>query len=70
MGMRSVRVDTSEDFASELQQALAEPGPHLIEVVIPPTITGLKLKILPALLNGLKYLPTPMARALKNAIAP
>jgi len=70
MGMSSVRVDTCEDFASELQQALTEPGPHLIEVVIPPTITGLKLKILPALLNGLKYLPTPMARALKNAIAP
>jgi len=70
MGMSSVRVDTCEGFASELQQALAEPGPHLIEVVIPPTITGLKLKILPALLNSLKYLPTPLARAVKNAIAP
>ena len=70
MGMRSVRVDTCDDFASELQQALAAPGPHLIEVVIPPTITGLKLKILPSLLNSLKHLPTPLARAVKNAIAP
>ncbi|MDB9844096.1 acetolactate synthase large subunit [Porticoccaceae bacterium] len=70
MGMRSARVDTCENFASELQRALAESGPHLIEVVIPPTITGLKLKILPSLLNSLKHLPTPLARAVKNTIAP
>jgi len=70
MGMSSVRVDTCESFASELQKAFAESGPHLIEVVIPPTITGLKLKILPSLLNSLKHLPTPLARAVKNAIAP
>mgnify|MGYP000440721534 CR=1 FL=1 len=70
MGMSAVRVDTCQDFANELQKALAQPGPHLIEVVVPPTITGLKLKILPSLLSSLKHLPTPLARALKNTIAP
>ncbi|MGP0048670.1 MAG: acetolactate synthase large subunit [Solirubrobacteraceae bacterium] len=34
-GVPSRRVDTAEQLIDELQRAVAEPGPHLIEVVIP-----------------------------------
>ena len=70
MGVPSVSVHTCEDFARELESAIKTPGPHFIEVNIPPTISGLKLKLLPAILAGLKHLPRPLAKALKNAIAP
>jgi acetolactate synthase-1/2/3 large subunit len=70
MGIDSVRVETCDGFAQQLERALSTKGPHLIEVLIPPAITGLKLKVLPALLSSLKHLPRPIARAVKNALAP
>jgi len=70
MGLPAVSVTRCEDFAHELQEAISKPGPHLIEVCIPPTIAGIKLKLLPALLNSLKHLPKPIARAIKKALAP
>ena len=36
LGVPATRAETAADFASQLQQALAEPGPHLIEAIIPP----------------------------------
>ncbi|WP_410657347.1 acetolactate synthase large subunit [Amycolatopsis sp. lyj-112] len=36
MGVPGARVDTAEGFAGKLREALAEPGPHLIEAVVPP----------------------------------
>jgi acetolactate synthase-1/2/3 large subunit len=36
MGVPATRAGTSADFAAQLQRALAEPGPHLIEAVMPP----------------------------------
>lgn len=33
-GVRGVRPTTAEEFTAELERALAEPGPHLIEAVI------------------------------------
>ncbi|ONF73733.1 acetolactate synthase large subunit [Amycolatopsis keratiniphila] len=36
MGIPGARVDTAEGFAGKFREALAEPGPHLIEAVIPP----------------------------------
>ena len=36
MGVPASRATTAPDFAAQFQRALAEPGPHLIEVVIPP----------------------------------
>ncbi|MGH3156180.1 MAG: acetolactate synthase large subunit [Streptosporangiaceae bacterium] len=36
MGVPAGRATTAPQFAAQLQQALAEPGPHLIEAVIPP----------------------------------
>lgn len=70
MGLTSVRVDSCESFAEAFSHALEEGGPHLIEVMVPPSIAGFKLKVLPRLLNSLRYLPTPLARALKNWVAP
>lgn len=34
LGVPARQVDTAEDFASALQDAIAEPGPYLVEVVI------------------------------------
>jgi acetolactate synthase-1/2/3 large subunit len=36
MGVPASRADTAPEFATQLQRALAEPGPHLIEATIPP----------------------------------
>jgi acetolactate synthase I/II/III large subunit len=36
MGVPAVRVTTAGEFAARLRNAVAEPGPHLIEAVIPP----------------------------------
>jgi acetolactate synthase-1/2/3 large subunit len=35
MGIPASRARTAEDLAGQLRQALAEPGPHLIEAVVP-----------------------------------
>jgi len=36
MGVPASRASTAPEFAAELRRALAEPGPHLIEAVVPP----------------------------------
>jgi acetolactate synthase I/II/III large subunit len=36
LGVPAGRARTAGEFASQLRRALAEPGPHLIEAVIPP----------------------------------
>ncbi len=36
MGVPASRASTPGEFSAQLQRALAEPGPHLIEAVIPP----------------------------------
>jgi acetolactate synthase-1/2/3 large subunit len=36
MGVPASRATTAADFAAQLRRALAEPGPHLIEVALPP----------------------------------
>lgn len=70
MGVPARRATTTEDFVQALAHALRTPGPHLIEAVVPPTLTGLKLRVLPHLLGSLKRLPGPLAQALKRGIAP
>ncbi|GAB4088589.1 acetolactate synthase large subunit [Hydrogenophaga soli] len=70
MGVPARRVDTTDGFVAALEHALRTPGPHLIEAVVPPSVTGLKLRVLPHLLQSLQNLPQPLARALKKAIAP
>jgi len=36
MGMSASRATTADEFVTELRRAFAEPGPHLIEAVVPP----------------------------------
>ena len=70
MGVRSVRATSTEDFVQALEKALATPGPHLIEVIVPSAISGLKLKALPHVLSALDGLPRSLARAIKRKVAP
>ena len=70
MGVKSVCATTTEDFVQALEKALATPGPHLIEVIIPSAISGLKLKALPHILRALSSMPRPLARAIKRKVAP
>ena len=70
MGVPAVRASTTADFVTALERALATPGPHLIEAVIPSSISGLKLKLLPHVLGSLAGLPAPLGRAIKRKLAP
>jgi acetolactate synthase-1/2/3 large subunit len=70
LGVPAVRPTTARHFAAALANALAEPGPHLIEAVIPQVFTGRKLTALPTALKAMEALPTPLAKALKKRIAP
>jgi acetolactate synthase-1/2/3 large subunit len=70
MGVQAVRATTAEEFNHALEKALRTPGPHLIEAVVPNAYTGLKLKVLPHVLNALGSLPQPLARAIKRKVAP
>jgi len=70
MGVPAVRATSPDDFTRALQRALATPGPHLIEAVVPPTLAGLKLKLLPHILGSLEKMPQPLAHMLKRKIAP
>ena len=70
LGVPAVRATTAGDFVRALEQALVTPGPHLIEAMVPQSLSGLKRKVLPWLLRSLPSLPPAVARALKQKIAP
>jgi acetolactate synthase-1/2/3 large subunit len=70
MGVSSRRATTTDELIAALEHALSTPGPHLIEAIVPPTLAGLKLRVLPHLLQSLANLPQPIARAIKRGIAP
>ena len=70
MGVHGVRVDTAEDMAKAMEYALRMPGPHLIEVMIPESLSGVKRRILPWMLRALPSLPLSVTRALKRKLAP
>jgi acetolactate synthase I/II/III large subunit len=38
MGVPGVRVTTAEELADALRRAAAEPGPHLVEAMVPPLV--------------------------------
>ena len=38
MGVPAVRASTAEELAAALRTAFAEPGPHLIDAVLPPLL--------------------------------
>lgn len=70
MGVHAVRTDSADEFSAALEYALAQPGPHLIEGVVPEALSGAKRRLLPWLLRSMPRLPQPVARALKRKIAP
>jgi acetolactate synthase-1/2/3 large subunit len=70
MGVHAVRAADTEEFVRALEHALANPVPHLIEAMVPPSLAGLKLKLLPHILGSLDSVPQPIARMVKRKIAP
>ncbi|MBS0456854.1 MAG: acetolactate synthase large subunit [Proteobacteria bacterium] len=70
MGVHTVRTEVAEDFCKALEYALAHPGPHLIEALVPESLGPGKRRVLPWMLRALPGLPRPLARALKRKIAP
>jgi acetolactate synthase-1/2/3 large subunit len=70
LGVPSVRVDTGEALVAQLERAVAEPGPHLIEAVVPSVYSGLKLRAMPHALRALEKLPRPIAKAAKSRFYP
>jgi acetolactate synthase-1/2/3 large subunit len=38
MGMPAERATTADEFVAQLRRAFAEPGPHLIEAMVPSMI--------------------------------
>ncbi|WP_265048314.1 acetolactate synthase large subunit [Alkalimarinus alittae] len=70
MGVHGVRVSTGEELSKALEYALSHSGPHLIEVMVPESLSGVKRKVLPWLLKSLPKLPLPLTRSLKKKIAP
>ncbi|MDP6908977.1 MAG: acetolactate synthase large subunit, partial [Flavobacteriales bacterium] len=70
MGMPAERVRTAEEFNRALENAFREPGPHLIDAIVPSEYEGLKLKALPYLLSSLDKIPNSVAKALKKKLAP
>ena len=53
-----------------LERAVAEPGPHLIEVVVPSVYSGLRLRAMPHALKALGKMPRPVAKAAKRRFYP
>jgi acetolactate synthase-1/2/3 large subunit len=70
MGMSATSVSTAEGFNKALQHALDEPGPHLIDAIVPSEFAGLKLKALPHVLGALDSVPAGVAKLIKKKIAP
>ena len=70
MGVPAARAHSGEDLTAALERALGEPGPHLIEAVIPSAFSGWKLKAMPYALRALGALPRPLAAAVKRRVQP
>ena len=70
MGVHAVRADSADTFNKALEYALSQPGPHLLEALIPESLSRGKRRILPWMLKALPSLPAGVAQALKRRIAP
>ena len=69
-GVPSSRAETAEGLTEQLERAIAEPGPHLIEAVIPPTFSERQLRAMPFALGAIGKLPRPLAAAIKRRLYP
>ncbi len=69
-GVPAVRVETCEELVGALERAGGEPGPQLIEVVIPNVYSPRQVRALPYALRALEILPRPVAAAIKRRVYP
>ncbi len=69
-GVPAERPDSGEELVAALERAFAEPGPHLIEVVVPSVYSGLRLRAMPHALKALGKMPRPVAKAAKRRFYP
>jgi acetolactate synthase-1/2/3 large subunit len=70
LGVPAVRPQTADSFATELERAIAEPGPHLIEAPVPNVLPAWQLRAMPHALRAIEALPRPVAAALKRRLYP
>jgi acetolactate synthase I/II/III large subunit len=70
LGVPATRPHTGEELVAALERAIADPGPHLVEVVVPSVYSGLRLRAMPYGLRALRRLPRPIARAVKRRFYP
>jgi acetolactate synthase I/II/III large subunit len=70
LGVPAQRVDSADELVVALQRAASEPGPRLIEVVVPSVYEGRRLKALPYGLRALEKMPRPVAKAIKRRMYP
>jgi acetolactate synthase I/II/III large subunit len=69
-GVPSRRVDTAEELIHALERAVSEPGPCLVEVVIPKVFSPRQLRAMPHAMRALGVLPRPIAAAVKRRLYP
>ena len=69
-GVPSQRVDTGEALVDAMQRAVTQPGPQLIEVVIPVVYSARQLRAMPHAMRALGVLPRPIAQAMKRRLYP
>lgn len=68
-GVPSERADTGEQLSAALERAIAEPGPHLIEVIVPNVYSARQLRAMPRALRVIERLPRPIASAVARRLA-
>jgi acetolactate synthase-1/2/3 large subunit len=68
MGVPGVRAETCEELNDALDRAMAEPGPHVIDAIVPSVFSGWRLRALPRALRTLERLPRPVARGVKRRL--
>ncbi len=69
LGVPAERAETAEQLLRALERAIAEPGPHLIEVPVPNVYSPRQLKAMPTALRVIERLPRPIAGALTRRLA-
>ncbi len=70
LGVPGRRARTVEELTPALSWALGEPGPHLIEAVVPSVFSPARLRAMPYGLRALSALPRPLAGALRRRLYP
>jgi acetolactate synthase-1/2/3 large subunit len=68
-GVPSERVDDGAALMRALERALAEPGPHLIEVPVPNVYSARQLQAMPFALRVIERLPRPIASRVSKRLA-